>query len=260
MGPDEQASSAGDDGILHELVRLSRQDPSRGLLQFGGLAAARQYRPLYRAVRRFVPRGAHVLDWGAGNGHFSYFLLRAGYRATAFSLAPGGFDRWLPAGEWRFVSGSPDEPTRLPFPDASFDAVTSVGVLEHVHELGGDDRKSLDELVRVLRPGGVFVCCHLPNHWSWIELVARRRPELHAHGVRYRPRDVAALLAGAGLEPLQVRRYGFLPRNAWSRAPRALSDAPAIVAAWDALDGALGAVLPGLCQNFLIVARRPDLT
>ncbi len=37
-----------------------------------------QYRPLYRAMRKYVKPGAHVLDWGSGNGHFSYFLLRAG--------------------------------------------------------------------------------------------------------------------------------------------------------------------------------------
>lgn len=250
--------NVGDEAVLAELVALAREDPSRELLQFGGLVAARQYRPLHRAVRRYVPPGSRVLDWGAGNGHFSYFLTRAGYRATAFALAGGAFEKWLPASGWRFVAGSPDEPTRLPFEDASFDAVASVGVLEHVHEAGGEDRASLAELARVLRPGGVFVCCHLPNRWSWIEFAARRRPGIHKHDVRYQPDDVARLLDAAGLEPLEVRRYGFLPRNEWARAPRTLADARAVAAGWDALDAGLARVLPALCQNFLVVARRPD--
>lgn len=245
------------EAIRRELVALAREDPGRGLLQFGGRVAARQYRPVHTAMRRFVPPGASVLDWGAGNGHFTYFLLRAGYRATAFAISDGGFSKWLPSGDWRFVPGDASEPIRLPFEDASFDAVTSIGVLEHVHESGGDDRASLAELARVLRPGGVFVACHLPNEWSWIEFAARRRPGSHTHDVRYRPGDVSALLAGAGLEPECVERYGILPRNLWSRAPGVIGDAAPVVAIWDGLDAVLGSLLPPLCQNFLVVARKP---
>jgi len=43
--------------------------------------------------------------------------------------------------------------TRLPFPDASFDAVISMTVLHNVPSRDGRD-KALRELVRVLRPGG----------------------------------------------------------------------------------------------------------
>jgi SAM-dependent methyltransferase len=42
---------------------------------------------------------------------------------------------------------------RLTYPDASFDAVTSTEVFEHVP----DDRRAFDEVHRVLRPGGVLV-------------------------------------------------------------------------------------------------------
>src|SRR5439155_25510036 len=72
-----------DQAILEELVALASR-PERQLLQFRSLVGAHQYLGLYRLVRRYVPAGGSVLDWGTGNGHFSYFLVRAGYRATGF--------------------------------------------------------------------------------------------------------------------------------------------------------------------------------
>src|SRR5512134_3570373 len=83
--------------ILAELVELAGADVP-ALVQFRSLAGAHQYLRLYELWRRFVPAGAEVLDWGAGNGHFSYFLSRAGYRATGFSFNPFDYAQWLPAG------------------------------------------------------------------------------------------------------------------------------------------------------------------
>jgi SAM-dependent methyltransferase len=58
--------------------------------------------------------------------------------------------------------------TRLPFPDCTFDAVTSSGVLEHVGEPRGVPHRDADqgaymrEIVRVLKPGGAALVAH-PN-------------------------------------------------------------------------------------------------
>src|SRR5690606_34800846 len=43
--------------------------------------------------------------------------------------------------------------TCMPYPDASFDMIIANHVLEHVR----NDRQALDEIVRVLRPGGVAI-------------------------------------------------------------------------------------------------------
>jgi hypothetical protein len=77
-------SSAPDEQIFDELMGL--QGSQRDLIQFRNLACAHQYLRLYRLVRGYLPEGSHVLDWGAGNFHFSYFLTRAGYRATGYSV------------------------------------------------------------------------------------------------------------------------------------------------------------------------------
>jgi len=248
-------SSADDLAIAAELAALARGTAPE-LSQFGSLTAAHQYVCLYRLWRRHVQAGAAALDWGAGNGHFSYFLLRAGYQATGYSLATGTFTRWLPDAPYRFVAGNRD-PVRLPFADAEFDAVASVGVLEHVRDAGGDEAASLAEIARVLKPGGVFVCWHLPNRWSWIEFVARCLPGTPIHKHRYTRADVRQLIAGAGLELLETFRYAVLPRNPVHRVLGATADAPRLARAWDTGDAALCRVFGWLAQNHAVVARRP---
>lgn len=52
----------------------------------------------------------------------------------------------------------------LPFADETFDLVYSSNVLEHVD----DPEKTLDEALRVLKPGGLLLCV-VPNYGSWWE-------------------------------------------------------------------------------------------
>jgi SAM-dependent methyltransferase len=244
-----------EDAVLRAL--MARADAARlDWPQFRSLAGARQYRQLHRWIRAHVAPGGRVLDWGTGNGHFSFFLTHAGYRATAFSLEPRSQAAWLDEPWERFVAGAAAEPVRLPFEDAAFDAVASVGVLEHVRETGGREDRSLAEIARVLRPGGVFVCVHFPNRGSWIDALARRAGR-HRHEWRYTRADITRLAHGAGLELLAVARYGVLPRNTLARLPRAWRDARALADAWDALDRALAVPLGPIAQNWGFVARRP---
>ena len=246
-----------DDRILRELMDRAERGGMQ-LPQFGSLAGARQYRRLQRMARRHLPAGARVLDWGTGFGHFSYFLTRAGYRATGYAIEGVSAAAWLDEPYERFVGGSPAEPVRLPFADAEFDAVASVGVLEHVRETGGDEPASLAEIARVLRPGGVFLCYHFPNRTSWIDFASSLVPGKHHHVHRYGRADIERLTQGAGLELIEVACYGFLPRNVLSRLPAGLRRARWTADLWDALDALLSAVFAPLCQNFAFVARRPE--
>ncbi len=88
-----------------------------------------------------------ALDLGAGQGALSQALKLRGFEVTAADINPGQFR----AAGVTFARLDLNEP--LPFPDAGFDLVVAVEVLEHLES----PRAFLREIHRVLRPGGLAV-------------------------------------------------------------------------------------------------------
>lgn len=245
---------------------IQRDDPGGINRQCTSLASAGQYRKLYALTDRHVPAGSHVLDWGCGRGHFSYFLVRQGFRVTAYSLepAPEIFDALSASDRERltFVRGALDDPRRLPFGDGAFSAVFSVGVLEHVRELSGDEAASIRELRRVLADDGVFLCYHFPNRYSWIEAASRlltaarlRAESADFHRYRFTGADVRRLCGEAGLRLLEIKRYGFLPRNSFGRLPSRLRRSGLLAAAVNGSDALLERMFSAVDQNYYFVAK-----
>ena len=225
---------------------------------WSSLVSARQYRGLFDLINAYVPAKARVQDWGSGAGRTSYALLSAGHWVDAYDFVePPQIDLLRRVGEERFRFTLATQPLDLPYADDTFDAVTSVGVLEHVRDTGGDEARSLAEIRRVLAPGGVFVCCHFPNRHSWIDALARRRPDMFSHDFRYTRSEIEALLDASGLALLEVHRYGALPRNRASRLPERMRDTVRGANAFDHIDSGLSRVLAPVCQNWAFVARKP---
>jgi SAM-dependent methyltransferase len=102
----------------------------------------------------FDVRGCkNILDAGCGNGRYSRFILReadADARITAFDLSQQMLRRARQRLTGDRVSHVAADLTRLPYPDAFFDAVVCGWVLEHLP----DPRHGLESLARVLRAGG----------------------------------------------------------------------------------------------------------
>ena len=242
---------------VREFIRHTQETDLRSTVaQFDSFLTQLQYRVPYEVTLRYLKSDDVALDWGCGNGHFSYFLLHQGVRTWGFSFEPlRDYLRDQP--EFTFVGGSEAEPSRLPFNDAQFSAVFSVGVLEHVYETGGDEVRSLKEIHRVLAPGGHFFCFHFPNRFQWSEPVSRLLGvNAHFHKRKFSLPDIHRLAASGGLELLEWGRYNFFPRNQLARLPHSLKNAHGSVALFEALDICATHLLPFLCTNYYFVARR----
>jgi SAM-dependent methyltransferase len=126
------------------------------------------------AVARLGPLpGKSLLDFGCGHGMASVVFARAGAAVTAFDLSPGYLAearRRADANGVRVAFLQADG-ERLPFPDASFDAVWGNAVLHHL-----DLAVASAELRRVLRPGGVAVFCEPWGENPLLNLARRRLP------------------------------------------------------------------------------------
>jgi cyclopropane fatty-acyl-phospholipid synthase-like methyltransferase len=243
--------------ILNELIKIQEQNSSCSLWQFRSLISANQYRQLYQYFLKYVPQGSEVLDWGCGNGHFSYFLVSSGYKTSGFSFEDFCLRSSLNNVAYQFKQGSWEEPTAIPFSDNQFNAIVSVGVLEHVRETGGSEITSLKEISRLLKPGGIFICYHFPNQFSLIEAIASRLPNKYHHQYRYTRASIEALCQATGFEVLDIKRYGFLPRNMWGVFPKPIRNSQWLAYIWDLLDDALSYPFSLVCQNYLFVARKP---
>ncbi|MBD2002113.1 MULTISPECIES: class I SAM-dependent methyltransferase [Cyanophyceae] len=243
--------------IVNELIKIQEQNIDYSLWQFRSLISANQYRLLYRIFSKYVVQGSQVLDWGCGNGHFSYFLVKSGYKTSGFSFDDFCLIKSINSLGYDFQKGIWEEPTAIPYSDNKFSAVVSVGVLEHVRETGGNEITSLKEILRVLQAGGFFICYHFPNKFSLIEAIASLFPNKFHHQYRYTRKSIETLCEETGFEVIEVQRYGFLPRNMWGVFPKAIRNSRLLAWIWDFLDGILTYPFSWLCQNYLFVARKP---
>lgn len=165
-----------------------------------------------------------VLDWGCGHGQNAAGLIARGLDVSAFDYRPRDREPGMlkdDAGGLRRLELFPEveayierhDPVAMPYDDDTFDAVLSMGVLEHV----GDPDGSLEEIKRVLQPGGTVYVYKLPNKFSYTERLGKRAG-YYWHGQLpddrlYTMGTALDLLGRHGFEVLDARMANMLPLN-----------------------------------------------
>jgi SAM-dependent methyltransferase len=142
---------------------------------------------LEAGLRDLAPERSRVLDAGCGTGFNLLGLSRLG-RAVGIDLAAEA----VAFCRQRGVRAARASLLGLPFPDASFDAVTSFDVIYHAWV--ADDRAAVAEMARVLAPGGVLLVRVPALRALWgahdVEVQSRHR---------YTRGELVALLESCGL-------------------------------------------------------------
>jgi demethylmenaquinone methyltransferase/2-methoxy-6-polyprenyl-1,4-benzoquinol methylase len=188
----------------HEVAAMfdgvaSRYDLTNTVLSFG---RDRAWRRATRAALGLLP-GDRVLDVGAGTGVSTEELARSGAYPVGMDLSIG----MLRAGrrarpEVALLAG---DALRLPFPDATFDAVTISLALRNVV----DPVAALREMARVTRPGGRLVVC---------EFSTPTNPAFRTVYLSYLMRSLPAVARAVSSNP---DAYVYLAESiqAWSDQP-----------------------------------------
>jgi len=135
--------------------------------------------------------GLKGLDVGCGTGG-NIMATRKFGEMSGCDIAPEAVEFCRERGIAAVIQ---DQPDALPFPDSSFDFLTSFDVLEHI----GNDAKMLADFARVLKPGGLALITvpAYPSLWSLHD------DSMH-HIRRYTWKEVVEKVRSAGFHPEMV--------------------------------------------------------
>ncbi|MBA3501372.1 MAG: 3-demethylubiquinone-9 3-O-methyltransferase [Deltaproteobacteria bacterium] len=178
-------------------------------------AESRHRNPWIASAIGETPRD--VLDLGCGAGFLSNYLATQGHHVTGIDTTTENLIVAKLHDETRLVAYQKGDACELPFPDASFDVVCAMDLLEHVEE----PHRLIAEASRVLRPGGTFFFHTFNRNWlsnliviKGVSQFVRNTPEdLHVLRLFITPQELTAMLNARGLDVVEL--LGSRPRFRW---------------------------------------------
>ena len=118
-----------------------------------------------RIARMFQTQALHqILDLGCGSGRHSLYLAQQGFEVFGLDIAPTGLRATKEKLDAEGLMGDLTlaDIIQLPYTEAAFDAIISVRVIHHNRIVL--IRRTVDEIWRVLRPGGlVWITIPVPK-------------------------------------------------------------------------------------------------
>lgn len=148
----------------HRALRRRHSLPLEHSQKRGAAAVPVVLRAPYECYERILQRELNsnsvVLEIGSGTGEFTDTLIRTGARVIASDISAPSLELLrLRFPDHSSLSTQVCDMEALPFSDGMFDAVVSAGSLSY-----GDNQQVLQQIHRLLKPGGCFVCVDSLNH------------------------------------------------------------------------------------------------
>jgi len=174
---------------LNAIERAAMNNPLRAAHQYHREAA------WFRRLAGGALTGQHVLEVGCGRGVGAEVILDRLGAATvsAFDLDESMVELARRRLHGRPVSLSVGDVCAIEQPSGSIDTVVDFGIIHHVP----DWQQSIDEIARVLRPGGLVLFEEVPRHV--LDTWALRTFTVHPRENRFEADEFAAELARHGL-------------------------------------------------------------
>ncbi|MFI9770312.1 class I SAM-dependent methyltransferase [Streptomyces sp. NPDC052415] len=207
-----------------ELAEVQRAHWQQTYGEHPGMYGEEPSEPAVHAASLFHAAGARdVLELGAGHGRDALYFAREGFSVTATDFSPVGLDQLREAAVAHAVAGQVttavhDVREPLPLADASVDSVFAHMLLcmalstKEIHAL-------VDDVRRVLRPGGVFMYTVRHTGDAHFQVGTGHGDDIWEHGgfaVHFFPRHlVDDLASGWRLEEVTAFEEGGLPRRLW---------------------------------------------
>lgn len=201
-----------------------------------------------------------TVEFGAGTGSISSRLLSAVDRLTlvepSSQLIPKLHERF--DGEDRVdIVAKTLEKWAVETPDHRYDCVVMVNVLEHIE----NDREAVQELFRVLRPGG-----HLMIMVPALQMLFSKLDTYYGHYRRYDMPMLRSVVDGPGFQIVDSRYFdiiGVVPWYVLNTLMGAVTFNPKLMKIYDAfcvpVTKAMESVVkPPLGKNIVLTARKPD--
>lgn len=194
--------------LMKTVLEFSRKEQEKGNKNIRNLRnkfALGHYLRMAEEIAGYLPYKGKILDWGCGYGHMTFFMANLGLRVISCDVHCAALIFFEKTGFQNFVRIGT---VSMPFKDASFDAVLSCGVFEHV----ADYHKSLLEINKVLVKQGWLFIYMLPHKYGLYELIASILKKSD-HPVKYTEHSIRKILLEHGFEIVVFRRGNLLPKN-----------------------------------------------
>ncbi len=120
------------------------------------------YDPMFKGIEL---NNKKILEAMCGSGQATVYLMSHGAVVTGLDISDKGIQSYL--SRYPHLEAMCASVYQIPVPDNTYDGIVIIGGLHHLQP---NPEKSIDEMYRILKPGGFF-CFYEPHLGSWPDLI-----------------------------------------------------------------------------------------